>query len=102
VAEDELLPEEEAVACDAGVVEDQVAEPEPVPHGWWYAPGSPYPPGKADAPPTAAIKARVRSMLDDGEFASQRDGDVLAGVRNETKWIRDINKAMVVWMLKRM
>jgi hypothetical protein len=41
-------------------------------------------------------------MLDDGEFASQRDGDVLAGVRNETKWIRDINKAMVVWMLKRM
>jgi hypothetical protein len=41
-------------------------------------------------------------MLDDSGFASQRDGDVLVGVRNETKWIRDSNKAMVVWMLKRM
>jgi hypothetical protein len=46
-----------------------VAEVEPVPYayggGCWYAAGSPYPPGKADTdtPPTAATKARVRSMF---------------------------------------
>ena len=46
-----------------------MAEVEPVPYayggGWWYAAGSPYPPGKAFTPPTAAMKARVRSMFVD-------------------------------------
>ena len=60
VAKDELLLLE-PVACGVDVVEVQVAVPEPVPHDAW--PGGPYPPGKADAPPTAAMKAKVRSIL---------------------------------------
>ena len=62
MTKDELLLEE-LVGTGVGVVELQL----PVPHayggGWWYAAGSPYPPGRADAPPTAAMKAKVRSML---------------------------------------
>lgn len=67
VAKDEVvLHESEMVECV--VVEGKVAELEPVPHeaypgGWWYAAGSPYPPGKADTPPTAAMNAKVRNIL---------------------------------------
>jgi hypothetical protein len=65
-----LTLESVIVGCAVDVVEPQVAVLEPVPQDaypggcWGYAAGSPYPPGRADAPPTAAIKAKVRSMLD--------------------------------------
>lgn len=90
---DEVLEEAEVVdkdelllllGCCVDVAEPQVAVPVPhdaCPCGWWYASGSPYPPGRADAPPTAAIKARVRSMMGDlcRISVNQSDSVVLSG-----------------------
>jgi hypothetical protein len=59
-----LLLESVIVGCGVVVVTEppHVAVPEPVPQD--ACPGEPYPPGRADAPLTAATKAKVRSMLD--------------------------------------
>jgi hypothetical protein len=57
VVQDELLLLE-VVPVECGVV----VVTEPVPHD--ACPGGPYPPGMADAPPTAATKAKMRSMSD--------------------------------------
>jgi hypothetical protein len=62
VAKEKLLLEE-VVGCGVEVVELQDPVPQAYRGGWWYAAGSPYPPGKADAPPTTAMKAKVRSIM---------------------------------------
>jgi hypothetical protein len=66
-----------------------VAEVEAVPcaYGGWYAAGSPYPPGRADAVPTAAMKARVRSMFVafDGVIGVENVGIVVITRENRAK-----------------